>query len=274
VYVQVHNRGIASGANVTVKLLYANASAGLPPLPADFWTAFPADSTNTSVWHPIGTAKVIPSLSPIEPAVLEWDWTTPTSAADHTCLLAVMNSTVDSIPPANKAFDVNVLVRNEKRVGLKNLHVVNAAPGTSFGALVGFFTLSDKRQAIRFLPGDLAGWKIGVVLPKKIQITEAPPNRLGWTKRAPTKPVLDYLKERYAGDLGKYDTSVAYMIDEPEKGAQLLGVALPKAGLNALIVFTAPARMKAAAATLNVVQEEDGRVVGGNTFVLRPPPKA
>jgi photosystem II stability/assembly factor-like uncharacterized protein len=272
VYVQVHNRGIASGANVTVKLLYANASAGLPPLPPDFWTAFPADSANTSVWHPIGTAKVIPSLSPVEPTVLEWDWATPTSAADHTCLLAVMNSTADPIPPANKVFDVNVLVQNEKRVGLKNLHVVNAAPGTNFAALVGFFTLSDKVQAIRFLPGDLAGWKIGLVVPKKTSIPAAGTGRPGWTKRALTATVLNYLKERYAHGLDTYDTTAVYTLDDPDKGAQFAGIKVPKPGLNVLIVFTAPARARAAA-TLNVVQEEDGRVIGGNTFVLGPPPK-
>ena len=46
VYVQVHNRGFAVGSNVIVKVLYANASAGLPALPADFWTAFPGDSSD------------------------------------------------------------------------------------------------------------------------------------------------------------------------------------------------------------------------------------
>jgi hypothetical protein len=73
-YAQVHNRGIKPANNVTVKILYADASPGPPDLPADFWSAFPGDGTTTS-WHPIGSAQVIPTLSPKRPEVLEWDWT-------------------------------------------------------------------------------------------------------------------------------------------------------------------------------------------------------
>ena len=79
-YVQVHNRGIQPANNVTVKILYATASAGLPPLPGDFWTAFPGDSIDTTNWKPIGSAKMIPVLSNTKPEILEWDWTTPSTA--------------------------------------------------------------------------------------------------------------------------------------------------------------------------------------------------
>src|SRR4029077_2602757 len=86
IYVQVHNQGISDAANVAVKVLWADASAGLPSLPADFWTAFPGDSANTTNWHPIGAAKSIASLPRCLPGVLEWDWTTPLTAATHSCL--------------------------------------------------------------------------------------------------------------------------------------------------------------------------------------------
>ena len=39
-YIQIHNRGINDTNLVNVKVLYADASAGLPDLPSDFWTAF------------------------------------------------------------------------------------------------------------------------------------------------------------------------------------------------------------------------------------------
>ncbi|HEX8685890.1 MAG TPA: hypothetical protein VF654_05290, partial [Pyrinomonadaceae bacterium] len=98
VYVKVNNRGFAPAANVTVKLLFADASAGLPPLPPDFWTAFPNNSSNTTQWKPVGNAKVITSLSPTEPTVLEWDLALPAAAAIHSCLLVVMDCPADPIP--------------------------------------------------------------------------------------------------------------------------------------------------------------------------------
>jgi photosystem II stability/assembly factor-like uncharacterized protein len=131
VYIQVHNRGIQPATNVTVKILYADASAGLPDLPSDFWTAFPGDSTDTSHWQPIGTAQVIPSILPTQPAILEWEWNIPTTAADQSCLLVVTDCADDPIQAANKVLNIVDLVPNEKRVGLKNLQVVNVSLGTS-----------------------------------------------------------------------------------------------------------------------------------------------
>jgi len=268
VYVQVHNRGFAAGANVTVKVLYADASAGLPPLPADFWTTFPNDSTNTTHWKPIGTAKVIPSLSPIEPTVLEWDWNTPMTAADHACLLVVMDSPANPIPAGNKVFDIGTLVSNEKRVGLKNLHVVNAPPGTSTGLSLGFYGASDKAQAIKVLPSKLGGWSLGLMFPKQSSRSGIVQTHEGWSLRKPTDAILKKLKQRFGSDLQKYDTSVIYMLTNGEKGGQLVGIKTSKAGLNALLALGSPAHAKGVA-TFSVVQEEDGRVVGGNTFVLR-----
>jgi hypothetical protein len=67
-YVKVNNRGFAPGSNVAAKLLWADASAGLPPLPLDFWTAFPNNSANTTVLHPltkgVATFQTITTLSP------------------------------------------------------------------------------------------------------------------------------------------------------------------------------------------------------------------
>jgi len=78
--------------------MYADASAGLPNLPPDFWTSYPGDTSNTTNWKPIGTAKVIPSLSNNIRAILEWDWTTPVGAADHSCLLVIVDSASNPIP--------------------------------------------------------------------------------------------------------------------------------------------------------------------------------
>jgi photosystem II stability/assembly factor-like uncharacterized protein len=268
VYVQVHNRGFAAGANVTVKVLYADAAAGLPPLPADFWTRFPRDSIDTTYWKPIGAAKVIPSLSPTEPAVLEWDWNTPMTAADHTSLLVVMDSRADRIPRENKIFDIATLVSKEKRVGLKNLHIVDALPGTSTGFTLGFYGASEKAQTIRVCPGQFGGWSLGLIMPKQSSRSRIVKRHKGWTLRKPTNPILKNLKQRFGSDLEKYDTSVIYTLANDEQGGRLAGIETPKTGLTALLVLSSPANAKGVP-TFTIVQEENRRVVGGNTFVPR-----
>ncbi|HXO22022.1 MAG TPA: hypothetical protein VOA87_19065 [Thermoanaerobaculia bacterium] len=129
VYAQIHNRGTKAAAGVRVKLLFAAAdpASALPPLPADFWTAFPGNAAATSAWQPVGAFQVIPSLSPTDPAVLEWDWTPPATAPDPSCLLVVIDSPGDPIPTNAKVFDVASLVRNERRAGLKRLRVAGAS---------------------------------------------------------------------------------------------------------------------------------------------------
>lgn len=268
VYVQVHNRGFAPGASVVVKLLYANASAGLPPLPSDFWTAFPNNSAVASNWTPIGTAQIVNALSPTEPSILEWDWSTPQTAADHTCLLVVMDSPSDPIPAASKGLDVNVLVRNEKRVGLKNLHVVDApvaSPGV--GRMLEFHTASTKAQTIRFTPSTLGGWTLGLVLPKKAadNITFN-----GFTSKKPSSALVKALKDRFgSAELDKYNKDRIHLLTSDATGGHLSGVKIAKAGLRVILVVIPPTTATSREAMFNVMQEEDGRVVGGNSFVLR-----
>jgi photosystem II stability/assembly factor-like uncharacterized protein len=129
VYIQVHNRGIKSADDVTVKILFADITGGYPDLPPDFWAAFPRNSIDTTKWKPIGETKVLPTppitLTNTEPTVLAWDWTTPTDVADTLGLMVVLDSPADPIPGANKIFNISELVRNEKHIGLRDLSVVS-----------------------------------------------------------------------------------------------------------------------------------------------------
>jgi hypothetical protein len=129
VYIQVHNRGIKSANDVTVKILYADTTGGYPDLPPDFWTVFPRNSIDTTKWKPIGEAKVLPyppkTLTNTEPTILAWEWTVPTNVTDTLGLMVVLDSPADPIPGANKIFNISELVRNEKHIGLRDLSVVS-----------------------------------------------------------------------------------------------------------------------------------------------------
>jgi photosystem II stability/assembly factor-like uncharacterized protein len=266
VYVQVHNRGIQAAANVTVKLYFADASAGLPPLPSDFWTAFPPSG---SAWTAITPAKALTLLSNTIPGILEWDWSTPSGAADHTCLLVVVDSTADPIPAANKVFDVGVLVPREKHAGLKNLHVVDAPPAASYATKVQFFPGLSKLQSIRILPGSVGYSGIGLILPKTkgLQLQ-------GITVKKPSSAQLSSLRRKFGEELGKYDVTRCYTLSSGREAGVLNSVEVPKGGLQALLLMAAP---KIGSVQFSLIQEEPQRVagvsgtriVGGSTFVVR-----
>lgn len=283
-YVKVNNRGFAPGANAVVKLLYADASAGLPPLPPDFWVAFPNNSANTTVWHPLnkgaGTFQTITTLSPTEPTVLEWDFPLPTSAATHSCLLAVMDCPADPIPAGNKIFNVDALVRNEKRVGLKNLHVVNIPPGTTFWATLDFHRLLAATSAIRIIGTGANGGSIGFLFPKSAQppsagksskktATKGAATKLeGFAVRKATDQMVKSLKELLPDEAGKLDLTRLYALGKEGKGGSISGIKVPTTGLRAAVLLTAPNKDKAFD-TFSVVQEEEGKIVGGSTYVIR-----
>jgi photosystem II stability/assembly factor-like uncharacterized protein len=266
VYVQVHNRGIQPAANVTVKVYFADASAGLPPLPSDFWTAFPPGGT---AWTAIGPAQSIALLSNTIPAILEWDWSTPTSAADHTCLLVVVDSPADPIPAANKVFDVGVLVPREKHAGLKNLHIVNAPPSAPYGTKIQLFPGLAKLQSIRILPGPAGGGGLGLILPKAVKV-----KLQGITVKKTTAAQLTALRRKFGEQLAYYDLMRQYALPGARKAGLLNGLIVPREGMQALLLVTPP---RVGMFQFSIIQEESQgaggpdktRIVGGSTFVVR-----
>src|SRR5205085_2866404 len=140
-----------------------DATLGLPPLPADFWAAFPNDSADTTRWRPVGAAATVPVVQPFAPTVLEWDWPTPADAADHSCALVIVDSASDPIPAANRTLDVGSLIGREKRVGLKNLHVVDAPPAAYYVTPVKLYGNTDTTFRVRFPASQFKG-QVGALL--------------------------------------------------------------------------------------------------------------
>ncbi|HEU4884783.1 MAG TPA: hypothetical protein VFT45_21175, partial [Longimicrobium sp.] len=254
VYVQLHNRGILPGSQVTVRVMFANASAGLPQLPADFWTSWPNNPVSPSGWAPVGPPKTVTVLSTVEPSVLEWDWATPATAAAHTCLLVVMDSPSNPIPAASKVLNVGVLVPNEKRTGLRNLTIVDAPTAAAVQVPLEFHASTQATADIVIDPSQAVGWTVGLSLPSTRTGTAQ-----GLTSAAMPAPLAA------AAPDGRF-----FRLDRIERGGRLAGVPLPRGGLKATLTFTRPAA-GTADVTITIKQEEGGRVVGGNTFVLRAP---
>jgi photosystem II stability/assembly factor-like uncharacterized protein len=261
VYVQVHNRGIQTADNVTVKLLFADASPGLPNLPVDFWTAFPGNGNQTT-WKAIGAAKVIPSLSPRRPEILEWDWTLPVAQATHSCLFMVVDCASDPIPAANKIFNVNTLVRQEKRVGLKNLHIINAPPAPFWTELT-IYGLAEGRDVLRLngLPG---GWLIGLLFPQKV----ADRLKVDRLKQATmTTAQLKALTAYLHREPTKTEVTAFYSLTDVGRGAEISNIPTIKDGFPLRLVVQA--NDTAQSGTVHLLQMAGETILGGNTFVLR-----
>jgi hypothetical protein len=125
VYVRVHNRGPVT-ASGTLKLHWALASTTAPLLPADFWAAFPTDSTNTADWHPVPahTINVAYSGSSIagtatDPAIImSFDVSLPATAAppNKVILLAIADADPVDRPAAKAGLPAGVNARKVEEV--------------------------------------------------------------------------------------------------------------------------------------------------------------
>jgi hypothetical protein len=280
-YVQVHNRGVLRATSVQVRGFFANASAGLPALPGDFWTSgrpFSADPSGTA-WLPIGTTRTIAELEPAEPGVVEWDWTVPSTAAEHSCLFVVTTCMEDPLNVSG-VFDVGTLVTTRKQVGLRNLHVVGPTQGTM--AQVVYVELHNPEPEPNAFEVAL-GWGS---LPKKTKVSVAfektaadrgpSADRARDVKvtRVPAREAERLFADEYDPGWGRsrrIDPRRAFRVDQPDdiQGRIPTVVIDPKGSLAVAIRVELPRGTKAPA-QFDVIQLRGRKVVGGSTFVIQP----
>ena len=129
VYVQVHNRGVTPANGVRVMLLLANASAGLPALPAGY-AANVRNGTpiNNANWQTIGFDTlngVWVGFPKIAAFTLTSDKLPPPAnlaGNDHHCVLALLHHASDQFTATITSTDN--LSKTERKAAHKNLKVV------------------------------------------------------------------------------------------------------------------------------------------------------
>lgn len=284
VYVQVHNRGIKASSSVVVKLLFADLSLGLPDLPADFWIKFPNNSVDVTKWKPIGAPKTIASLSNTEPTVLEWDWVPPLGVSPGGCLLVIVDCPSNPIPPANKLFAVSKLVWIEKRVGMRNILIIEQAPEGPHFLVLNLYPSTRKPQTIKVFPSDTGVGGLAFVLPK-IAFSDAK-SKTGRAKKARASAsklesglqgvavkklpatLHKKIEEARGNQIEGFDMTSQYVIADITKGGKIAGIKVPRGGLQVIALATGPAKVNETA-TLSISQEEGEEIVGGITIILR-----
>ncbi len=154
VYVQVHNRGWDSVADVSVHLLYAPAGAdgsvamGGAAAPARSMPAMatldpaaqighPGFNPAAGPWRRVGPAQRVPSLKPWEPAVLRFDWQVPAALAvaapnNFVALLALASAADDELaaPPAGQS--LADFIAAERRAALRLVPIAPLPPAQLF----------------------------------------------------------------------------------------------------------------------------------------------
>jgi hypothetical protein len=279
-YLQVHNRGWRTTNNVSVAAFFADASAGLPPLPNPL-TPPDFNLNSTTSWQPVGLAQTIPTLEPNRPVIVSWDWTVPTTAATHSCLLAVVSSSDDPITTSET--DVNVLVDTEKRVCLKNLHVIGPSPAP-LQTLVTINFHNPLKQAdlidIVVDPKRFQGGTIGMLL-ERVEFAHRERALYGVS----TYPLQE------GEDIGRFhphvkpdggthpyesvmlervDRSILFEFD-PVKRSEIRGIKLaPGQTLHAVISCKGSANVPyGETQQFAVTQRQGGKIIGGSTYEVQ-----
>jgi subtilisin family serine protease len=167
VYVRVHNRGPVTDSSVTVMLHWTQLGTALPALPSDFWTAFPADSSDTMQWHPLNCAGTSSSTCTITnltysgssvastaddaAQIVAFDFPTPhviTNLSNHFSLLAMIDSPQDRISPmSNGTFLVDDITPRDNNISYRNYMNLSTSRDRNFTE--GFFVRNPTDEPIQ-----------------------------------------------------------------------------------------------------------------------------
>jgi hypothetical protein len=257
-----------AATNVAVKVFFGDASLGLPPLPANFWTGFPNNAVpGTSPWQPIAPHATIPSVSAGRAEIVEFDWPVPATAAQHSCLLAIITADNDSI--ATTELDVGTLVINNKKCGLKNLTIVDPPPGIGPRTRALKLNIWKPRKGKLFALGaDAKGVEFirGIVLTRQLsKLAQKNKIRKYKLNRQDEDDLLSLIR-LYPGLEKQLDVGNAYV---PTRGVWFKNVPLNAERPEMLIALINP-KAKPGSGTLMQLDEE-GRIVGGFTIRVQGP---
>ena len=211
--------------------------------------------------------------------IVSWDWNIPSGANTHSCLLAVVSSNDD--PLITPETNVNNLVTSEKRVCLKNLHVIDSGGPSPSQTLVEikFHNVKDVNDIIDIVidPTFFAG-TIGMLF-EPIEFINKNEYLYGvykyslrdgedigeWYTRPGTKEKVDHSKL-----WDKLDRSHLYEFDGT-KTSEIKGIKIgPKQTLQAIISCKGSRKVPYDHnQKFTVMQRQGGEIVGGSTFEIR-----
>ena len=280
-YVQVTNHGIQPASNALVVAMWADATTGLPLLPANFWTTtLPAGATScgpldtSTGWNfvePANPCRLIPVVNPALPEVVGFNWSVPLGAADHSCMLAIVESADDPIDPAVRSMNERrpwIFIPNNHQIGLRNLHLVTASsPRSRAGGLDGMNVPNPSRKLkqveLVISRGDLGpDARLALLLPPKVAIKAKGLKRV--------KAQLTAQQKKKAHDL-KLDTTAIWSVEHQRALVENLPVAPGKTAKIGLLFQSGAKQKPGTASRFTIMARQSQDLLGGSTYVLRIP---
>jgi len=289
-YAQVHNRGVSKATKVQVRAFFcADAHAGLPTLPTNFWSGgMPFSGTPMGTdWIAIGLTQTFAELNPGLPGVKEWDWFIPATANQHSCLLTVSTCTEDPLDGTGIT-SPDYLVVNRKQAALKNLQVEDAVMGMplqpdqafilylrapyqheSYGDLV-FHWGSLPKETLLFLTFETLPDNKTVVLASLEDLKQQ-----GVTLTREKEKFFPEKQEGRCGEIRRFDLKRIYQLSPTkDRITTISSVRIPYDRSVAIAInLVLPKNMKEEAVQFDILQQLEKRIVGGCTYLLRPKEK-
>jgi photosystem II stability/assembly factor-like uncharacterized protein len=257
-YVQLHNRGTKEVARVTARVYFTAAGPHVPPLPGDFWKAFPALPEDSDAWGSFGDVPEALVL-PTEPTLFQWAPIMSDQDPRDCCFLVIADG--EKIPPENRIFDVQALVQRERRAALKNVLLLEAN-GNPYWYALPLVASSTNKEQLEIRAGLCPGWTVGVLFPK----TEAASfQTAGFRSARPAEFEWLHFKTK-AGNLDGYDPSAMQVVAD----AQAATIHLPSSEQHVQIILTLVPSMRWGSGRVTLVRKINGRAQGGSTVILRP----
>jgi hypothetical protein len=263
VYVKVHNRGRQDALNVAVRAFWADCPVGIPELPANFWTGFPANTVGAGAWNAVAPHVVVPKIEAGQAQVVGFELAAPASVSDNLCLLAATSVTGDALATTER--NVADLVLGQVKCAVRN--VVSVTPRTRAGARLralraNLWGVRGGGDYVLAVADASDPFVIGVVLSTPLSTLAKSANVPQLAISADRVADLAALTARFPGLAGALDTSVAFV--PPTRGRWLDGVHLGVASPEPVVLFVEhnPRRGR-----WSLIQETgDGQPVGGLTL--------
>lgn len=224
VYVRVHNRGYRSAATVTIKLHWVYAGLVFPALPADFWTSFPSDASDVSVWHPLGTQTVnnlgysgasVGGSAQDASQIVSFDFLAPVhneSTPNHYCLMALADSPQDRLitPFVSANLSMDAVTPFSNNATHRNITINNADERSDF----------TERFQINNPTRSLITIRIRVMNPMKLKYTLDNAEYQNWFVLKPGETRLVQLKVNTDGMKEKEATLMVQQVRQDKNDKQ------------------------------------------------------
>jgi photosystem II stability/assembly factor-like uncharacterized protein len=275
VYVQVSNQGFAPAHAVRVMALSSALTAPVPLLPKDFWTkTFPPysrtcgrldTSTGWEAIDPTHLCKVITRVKPEMPEVIGFDWKTPTKSPLR-AILVVVDSADDPVEPTVREKNERrpgILVPQNPQIALRQLHIISGPHINTREAELVELRVSNPGG---FPEVELAFSSSGVGL-DSASVALLVPKLAGGSRLKPIPLHLNNRQRQQAVSLGLGD-SIGYLVGNRQSFH--LPIAADGRARLALLFNTA-SLPPGTTARFTVLARQNGRVIGGTTYVLRNP---